>query len=628
MTQKVSGTRKSKKEQHILGLLDDCLRRHFDIDDVDFHRFIEDNSDYLDLTPGDILLTQGDLSDEVYFLLSGRLRALITTSNTTQQPIGEIGRGETVGEMAMFTGKPRGATIVAIRDSVVAKVSRKVLQEAIARQPDIAIKMTRQVIARYERMQALTQPPSVAVSLTILPITKGVDAEDLATRLTAFRTQKGDNVKTVNRSYIADNLGELSAPDISRPRGPVSLGLGDLETVHDGLFYVADSRDLIWSETAIHHSDEVIILADASKSPNLTELERALIPQDKNTRARVTLVLVHEPDVISPRGTANWLAPRQAARHVHIRRGHEGDLERLSRILSGRAIGLVLSGGGARGFAHLGTYKALHERGVKIDMVGGTSAGAIMGSWIALDTPGDKIIEATRDVFLNSPIGNISGDYNWLPLISLIKGKRAWKTTRKLVETHAGQQIDLEDSWKSFFTIASNYSTQEEVVLTRGDFARNMIASFSIPGVMPPLILDKHMLFDGGIFNNFPVDRMRQMGAGHVIGIDLMSDHVRTFEKKEVPSTFRLLLDKLRPKSKRKYKFPSLANTMLSSLVVTSMSRQKAYRDSVDILFKPDVRGVSMLEWKTYDALVEKSYHQALKKLNALPDDYLAAFKA
>ena len=95
---------------------------------------------------------------------------------------------------------------------------------------------------------------------------------------------------------------------------------------------------------------------------------------------RWSLVLVHPHDTERPFGTSRWLDQCDADSVFHVRTGHQGDMARLVRILSGRAVGLVLGGGGARGFAHLGVLRALEELGIPVDMIGGTSIGAPIGS--------------------------------------------------------------------------------------------------------------------------------------------------------------------------------------------------------------------------------------------------------
>ena len=134
-------------------------------------------------------------------------------------------------------------------------------------------------------------------------------------------------------------------------------------------------------------------------------------------------------------------------------------MRRIGRIISGRGIGLVLAGGGAKGFAHVGVMRALEEAGIEVDFVGGTSIGAVMGMVLALDLDAGKIAAAVHKAFLRHPQGNITGDYNLIPLVSLIKGLRSHSAMATAVRDAAGADIDTEDTWKTFFAIASNFST-------------------------------------------------------------------------------------------------------------------------------------------------------------------------
>lgn len=619
---------KKEQDESLRKLLDSCLIRHFGVEDAVFHKYIEDNAEYIDLTSGNTLIRQGDLCRAVYFLLSGHLRAIVDLPDGRSSDVGEIGRGETVGELALFTGKPRGANVVATRDSIVAKIPSEIVEKAIGKKPQVALKITRQIIERYDRAQAITSPPAVPVNVTILPITQGIDVQDFVARIANIRKAKGENIRVIDSQYIADKLGGLDTPDIALPRGNVSLALSDLELKHSGLFFVVDPSDSAWCHTAVHHSDEVILIADASAAPDVSKIEKELLGGHKNLRAQTTLVLIHDDGTQSPRGTSRWLNARHVSRHVHIRKTHAPDYGRFNRILSGKATGLVLAGGGARGLAHLGIMSALGEAGLDFDFIGGTSAGAIMGSFPAMDVPLENIEALTRDVFVNSPVGSLSGDYNIFPFLSLIKGKRAWTVSRKAVMDNAGADIDMEDSWKTFFVIASNFTTHQEQVLKRGNFARNVVASFSIPGVMPPSLVDGHLLFDGGSFNNFPVDQMRKIGAAHVVGIDLMSDVIHEYDFDSVPSSRSALWDKIRNRKNPKYKrLPSLPNTLLTASVITSMARQKQLREHVDILFQPNTRGVSLMDWEKYDIIFKRAKEDAKAKIAALDPDVLNKFK-
>ena len=615
-----------KPTSELRTLLDQCLTQHFGIDDTDFHKFIEDNAGYKELTTGEYLIRDGDRSQEIFFLLTGHLRAIKNINGETKI-LGEIGRGETIGELALFTGKARSADVIAIRDSVAVKISREIIEDAISKKPNIAIKITQQIIERFERANSLKNPPAIPVNITLLPITADVDMTDLVQRLVAIRAKKGDDICVIDHDFVARRLGGLDGPDVTLPRGKVSLGISDLELKHDALYFVADPTDRAWCQTAIHHSDEVVLIADATSEPHLSDIEKDLLGADKNLRVQTTLVLLHPRETKSPSQTKKWLKPRSLMRHIHVRKEDTLHYQRLSRILSGRGVGLVLAGGGARGLSHLGILAALDESGLTFDFVGGTSAGAIMGSFAAQDIHGKEMAEKTRDVFVNSPHGDITSDYNKIPYLSLLKGKRALAAMHKNVLDNGSPDMDLEDCWKNYFVVASNFTTYQEQVLTHGNMARSVVASASIPGVMPPALFDGDLLFDGGSFNNFPVDHMRQMGARYIIGSDLMNDTVYKYEQEKIPSSWAALRDRLRPKSKRRYRVPTLPATLLTATVITSMARQKSLREHVDILFQPDTKGITLLDWSKYDQAFENGRKHALDKISMMDDIVLSNFK-
>jgi NTE family protein len=342
---------------------------------------------------------------------------------------------------------------------------------------------------------------------------------------------------------------------------------------------------------------------------------------------RQTLVLLHTSLAKSPTGTARWLTSRQVSRHFHIRLNLERDVRRIARILSGAGIGIVFAGGGARGFAHIGVMKALEEAGIDVDFIGGTSIGAIMGTCLALDLPADTISAAVHKAFLGHPKGNITGDYNVVPLVSLIRGKRTHGALIQAIEDAAGADIDMEDSWKTYFVVASDFSDGREAVLQTGNLARNVIASYAIPGALPPVFIDGHMMFDGGTFNNFPVDVMARMGAGPIIGVDLSTDRGRVFEIDRVPGTFAHLRDKLRPRKKQRFRLPTVPETLLTSSFISSVSKQKTMRKFADLLFQPRIERVGLLEWRRFDDIVAAGYDHAKTLLAAQTDDKLQRFR-
>jgi NTE family protein len=303
------------------------------------------------------------------------------------------------------------------------------------------------------------------------------------------------------------------------------------------------------------------------------------------------------------------------AGHVNIRPERDADVARLARLLSRNAVGLVLGGGGARGFAHLGIWRALRARGVEIDFVGGTSIGSVMAALVAIDPPVEKAIEVARGAFRTDP----TGDYNLLPLISLIKGRRVRAAVEGAIGSLAGGPVDIEDLWKGFFCIASNYSQGREQRLAEGDLGRALLASAALPGALPPRVRDGDLLCDGATFNNFPVDVMREMrGVGRVIGVDLGVRSLRRLEFDEVPDSWTLLLDRLRPRRKRRYRLPSLISYLLNVTILYSISRQDEARRLTDLYFNPPLYKVGMLQWSRADSIVRQGEEHAAEVLGKL----------
>ena len=161
-------------------------------------------------------------------------------------------------------------------------------------------------------------------------------------------------------------------------------------------------------------------------------------------------------------------------------------MARLARIQSRTAVGLVLAGGGARGFAHLGIYRALQEEGVEIDCVGGTSIGSVMAAYVASDQPLATVMANAREAFRTNP----TGDFNLLPLMSLIKGRRLRHILHEAVGSLVGFPAQVEDLWKNYYCVATNYSRASEHVIRHGNLTKALLASVAIPGALPPVLRD------------------------------------------------------------------------------------------------------------------------------------------
>jgi NTE family protein len=584
--------------------------------------FLRQHLQWVEIAAGGTLMEQGAIGDSAYLTISGRLRVYVAVEDAPARIVRELSRGEVIGEMSLYTGEPRSATVVAVRDSVLVKLAKQHFEALLLNHPQVSIIFTRQMIHRLQTEHE-HHPVAAPVTVGMLPISEGVDLRMFGQRLAAQLARFG-RVSVVDSDAmdraLSPGITERSDADADHR---ISLALDGLEASHDFVLLLANAAAGPWTQRCVRNADELLLIAEAAQPPAVHAVEQVcLTGRPARSEAAEILVLLHPAELQSPRNTRQWLARRPVTGHVNIRPELERDMARLARLLSRNAVGLVLAGGGARGFAHLGVWRALRERGIEIDYVGGTSIGAVMAALIAADPPVEQAIDVARKAFSLNP----TGDYNLLPLISLIKGRRVSNAVHRSIEQLLGGELDIEDLWKGYFCIASNYSQAREQRVEEGDLARALLASIAIPGALPPVIHEGDLLCDGGTFNNFPVDAMREMrGVGKVIGVDLGVRNARRLEFDEVPGSWTLLLDRLRPLSKRRYRLPSLTAYLLNITILYSTSRQREARRLTDLYFNPPLQKVGLLQWALFDQIVRQGHEYAAGVLDALPESERSA---
>ena len=616
------------------GLLNQHLRAFLGPVDEPALRSLREQLEWVEVAAGQTLMAQGEPGDAMYLSISGRLRAYVRDDDGVEHMVREMARGQIIGEMSLYTDEPRSATVVAIRDSVLVRLGKPQFHQLLQSSVQASIALTRQLIRRLQAVQTrseLARP----VTIGLLPITTGVNLQDFASHLAqqlqglvpkagvclvdAARVDRDLNLPGIARSESTD---ATQAADTNRR---IALYLDRIEATHEYVLLLADDEPTPWTRRCSRRSDEMLLLADATQPVALAETEtQFLMPRTGRTEAAEILVLLHPSDLRCPQGTRQWLARRPVSDHIHIRPALQRDMARLARIQSRNAVGLVLAGGGARGLAHLGVLQALQQRGVEVDFVGGTSIGAVMAALVASDRPVPEVLDVSRRAFSTNP----TGDFNLLPLMSLIAGKRLRRIIAAAAQELFGCLPDVEDLWKNYYCVASNYSQATEHVLRHGPLLQGVLASIAIPGALPPVLVDGDLLCDGGTFNNFPVDVMRQArGVGRVMGVDLSFRKPRRIDLAEVPGTWALLRDRLRPRAQRRYKLPSLVAYLMNVTVLYSTSRQRQAQKLTDLYFKPPLDRVGMLQWNRFDHIVEQGRLHGVQVLDALPPADLQPYR-
>ena len=283
-------------------------------------------------------------------------------------------------------------------------------------------------------------------------------------------------------------------------------------------------------------------------------------------------------------------------------------------------IGLVLSGGGAKGFAHIGVLKVLEQAGVKIDYIGGTSMGAIVGGLYASGysaTQIDSIFKETDfDALLSDFIPRASKNFyekkndelyavtlpfNKLRIgipTALSRGMYNYNLLNKL--TYNVRYIrDFNKLPIPFLCIATDIETGEEVLLNEGYLAKAMLASGAFPTLFSPVEIDGRLLVDGGVTNNYPLEEIKKLGADIIIGVDVQDD---LKDRNSLRDATRILVQ-------------------ISNLQMIEKMKEKIKH--TDIYIKPDITNYGVISFDEGQDIIRKGEEAAFaqyEKIKLLGD--------
>ncbi len=563
---------------------------------------IENELEWVELRPGQALFQQGDPSDSMYFVISGRLVGTREVAKV-RSVIAEIGRGESIGEMGFFTGEPRSLAIYARRTSHLVRFTKPVFERVSQAHPHAMLYITQLLIRRLQRVAGYVRETFERSNIVVLPISPGVNATEFTDRLVESLHVHGKTLY-VSAARLDAFIGVPGFAQTSAD-SPLDLaldaGLDERESGYRYAVYECDAGDTAWTRRCIERADRVLLLGEAAAEPAVSSAELALLGSRPGlTSARRTLVLLHPGTATLPSGTRFWLAPRAVEGHHHLRRDRVADYARLVRFLTGNAIGAVLGGGGARGLAHIGVIRAFREAGIPIDMVGGTSMGALIAAQPAMGWDDAAMLRMNRSAFVeNKPVK--LRDYT-LPVYALLDCHRL---DRSLMTPYGEARI--EDMWTSYFCVSSSLTRAQAKVHRDGPVWKAIRASIAVPGVFEPVVDGNELLVDGGVLNNLPGDVMRSLGGGWVVAVDVSLDVDLEMHMAALPSPWRVLRRWMNPFVKRS-KMLNIVDLMTRTTLLASVQKTEVVKKQVDLYIQPPVRSFGLLQFDSFDAIAEAGY--------------------
>lgn len=547
---------------------------------------VQNEAVWFSLPGGQTLFEAGDRSNQLYFVRAGRLGAFRREQGHEVQFLGVIRPGEPAGEMSLIADAPHSADVVALRDSEIISVPRDIFFEACEADTSVMIELAKLMMLRSR--QAVTRggvgEPSV---FGFVSLGQAGALRPLVERLAREIIRLGYTVTTIGAEA-------QTAP---------TEWFSDVERTHDFVLYVAEVADAGWRQVVARQVDRLFRVGRGDRNPPKTETAVDL-PSPLQAQQLVDLILIHPPDTSRPSGSEAWADAAQPARLFHLRRDNEGDIQRIARVLTGQSVGLVLSGGGARAYAHVGAVRALRERGVPIDFVGGVSMGAVIAAGVAMGWRDEEMERRIKEAFVDtSPLADIA-----IPLLAMTHGL---KVNERLAH-HFGD-THIADLWLPFFCLSSNLTTGAYQMHRRGLLRRGLRASISLPGILPPATDDNNVLVDGAVMKNFPADVMRASQLGPIVGVDVTTGRSITADDVARPaSIWRWIW------SGEWKRGPPIVSLLMRAATVSTSRDITAARAATDVLVMPEVSKVEIRDFSAYDPAVAEGYRAMIEALDKL----------
>jgi len=539
---------------------------------------LAEHAEFVTLKKHEVVLREGEQGDGLYVVISGRLQAYTQFDDRPERIYVRYCSGDWFGEVPLLSGGTHWASVRALNDSVLLKIPRAAFEVMLERDPRMVLAFTQRM---GERMKQLREEKSLTNFSTIIALFSAVPGAGktlLATNLVAsLARETGEPV------LMLDFSGRLGGKPLAQYQPVEIFGGLELEGLiaRQSLGYDQLNLRLTGGEKEGHliapllgslikrykyvlidlpnqtgpsvfesmiQSDQVYVVAK-NEDEHLSKT-RLLLEDLRNheqpvaPKARIILTAVGSTCVPYVEHAQHkvgqeigyllrWISPGEIIESVDgvpyvLRRPMEPYsvvVRRIAREMGNVMVGLVLCAGGARGLAHIGVIRVLEREGITVDVVAGSSMGALVaGAW-ATGRTADELEHIAMQVKSRRAFLKLLNPM--FPGAGIIRGMGVYNFLGSIVD-----QLTFDDTMIPVKIVASDLNTIEEVVLERGKLIDAIRASISIPGIFRPVLYKGRTLIDGGLANPVPVDVLVRAGVSKIIAVN-------TFPNAEMMKQYR-----------------------------------------------------------------------------------------
>jgi NTE family protein len=497
----------------------------------------------------------------MYIIESGQVK-VISEKSGREKIYNYLGPGNFFGEMALLLGEKRSATVRVVIDADLLVLRQQDLEELLQQHPAIALMMTREL---GRRLRGTQQTPILREEFNI--------------------------VATVGRSAptLARHLAKVTGEEVCL------LDLGGL-------------ANITLNQNALTQANVVLVRDQSLDTESLAGILSRLVEQFywvllcvAPYETPLTLKAMELSDITVQVGDEEptWLK-QVATKGLWRADSNDKNIQRLARKIAQRVVGIALSSGNARGMAHIGVLKVLEDEGIPIDMIAGTSAGAVFGSLYAAGRPFKEIIEFAEGVRhkYNFITGFRFWDFRVPPRAGLIKGEKVLEYFRKVLSNKTFDDLSIP-----MYIIATDLISGEEIVFDRGPVAEAVRASMSVIGVLEPAPVAGRFLIDGGSVNPVPSQLLADRGANIILASNV------------IPS----LEDRLnRRELKREGKVPNAFGIIMGAMEIMESEIIRTRMGPVDVLISPNIARYSTFEYDKVQELIKRGEEAARAQLSTI----------
>jgi NTE family protein len=534
------------------------------------------------------LFREGDPADSVYVVRLGQLE--VVREGPAAETVNTLTRGAVLGELALLADSSRGASVRALRDTELLQIKRVQFESLLRCEPELTLGVARALGTQLKASRAIPPKRGRPVTIAVQALGEDVPLLDLADELSQMLCTWGrvavlhPGSEDAPGALLEDGRGERMTPQDALAKFTPLVERCELDHEQVILVCGASQRTVAWDEFCVARADRVLVAVGAG-TPD---------PRSSAVLAGACEAL-HGCDLLGysvQRGSASltaWIAELAPASTFAIRTdGHRrDDMARVARRLAGRAVGVVLSGGGARAFAHIGVLEQLQSAGVVVDRVGGVSMGAFIGGLLACGHDSKAIDAYCYEEWVRR---NPMNDYT-LPRMALIKGQKA----RTMLERVYGD-VQIEELDRSFYAASVDLKRSTLVIDRDGPLFLAVGSSMALPLIAPPQLRSERLLIDGSLLDNLPLAPMTSAGEGHVLAVDIKGgeEGPRTGATAIADATRRV-------GEKKSVRVPSLPGTMYRIALLSSANTTEAARVHADFTIEVRVPSVGLFEFHQID---------------------------